>query len=254
MMDLDLSGRVALVTGASGELGRAIAQSLAEAGAAVALHYFRGEQRARSLEEKLTRLGLRTAVVSADVTVYSSVVAMSDQLCQSLGRPDIVVANSVVQYEWMPILEQPLEDFDTQYQSSVRHLVHLAKVFAPSMLKKGWGRFVAINTECAMQCGRTQGAYASAKRGMDGIVRVLARELGGGGVTVNQVAPGWTVSDRDREAGTERQPAYEAELPLGRRTEDRDVANAVVFLASERARAITGAYLPVCSGNVMPGI
>ncbi len=113
---------------------------------------------------------------------------------------------------------------------------------------------IAINTECAMQCLPTQSAYVSGKRGMDGVLRVLAREVGSHNITVNQVAPGWTISDRDRREGTERQPEYEKNVPLRRRGEDSDVAHAVAFLASDMARFITGAYLPVCGGNIMPTI
>jgi 3-oxoacyl-[acyl-carrier protein] reductase len=89
---------------------------------------------------------------------------------------------------------------------------------------------------------------------MDGVLRVLAREIGPHQITVNQVAPGWTVSERDRLAGTESQPDYERDVPLRRRGTEQDVANAVAFLASDLAGFITGAYLPVCGGLVMPTI
>ena len=89
---------------------------------------------------------------------------------------------------------------------------------------------------------------------MDGIFRVMARELGPHRVTVNQVAPGWMISDKYRTEGTESQPDYEATVPLGRRGTDQDVANMVAFLASDLADFITGAFIPVCGGNVMPTI
>jgi 3-oxoacyl-[acyl-carrier protein] reductase len=171
-----------------------------------------------------------------------------------LGPADIIVDNAVIQYDWKPLLEQPLEDFESQFRSCVMHNVHMVKAFAPAMVDKGWGRVIGINTECAMQCFETQSAYASAKRGMDGVYRVLARELGSHGITVNQVAPGWVISDRVRAEGTERQPDYEATVPLRRRGSDQDVANAVAFLASDLAEYITGAVIPVCGGNVMPTI
>jgi 3-oxoacyl-[acyl-carrier protein] reductase len=89
---------------------------------------------------------------------------------------------------------------------------------------------------------------------MDGVLRVLAAEIGQYNITVNQVAPGWMISDKFRESSTQRQPDYEKEIPLRRRGQDQDVANAVAFLASDLAAFITGVYLPVCGGNVMPGI
>jgi 3-oxoacyl-[acyl-carrier protein] reductase len=89
---------------------------------------------------------------------------------------------------------------------------------------------------------------------MDGVLRVLAKEVGVHQVTVNQVAPGWMISDRHRDEGTERQEKYESTVPLRRRGTDQNIADAVAFLASDLAEFITGAYIPVCGGNVMPTI
>ena len=105
-----------------------------------------------------------------------------------------------------------------------------------------------------MQNFVTQSAYVAGKRGMDGVLRVLAKEVGEYSITVNQVAPGWTVSEKDRVAGTEVNEGYSRNVPLRRRGTDQEIANAVAFLASDLASFITGAYLPVCGGNVMPGI
>jgi 3-oxoacyl-[acyl-carrier protein] reductase len=251
---IDLTDRVAVVTGASGELGRVIARTLGRAGAAVALHYFRGEQQAAALLRELRSGGVRAMTVQADVTSMDSVEAMRDAVAAELGTADVIVANAVIQYTWRPVLEQPIEDFESQFASCVLHSVHLVKAFAPGMIAVGRGRVIGINTECAMQCFETQSAYAAGKRGMDGLFRVLARELGPHGITVNQVAPGWMVSDRHRTERTERQPEYEAAVPLRRRGTDQDVANAVAYLASDLASFITGAFLPVCGGNVMPAI
>ena len=253
-LGIDLAGRVAVVTGASGELGRVIARTLRQAGAAVALHYHQGEARAAALLEELRASGGRAMAVQADVTAMGSVEAMRDAVAAELGPADVIVANAVIQYHWQPVLDQPVEDFASQFASCVLHSVHLVKAFAPGMIARGRGRVIGINTECAMQCFETQSAYAAGKRGMDGLFRVLARELGPHGITVNQVAPGWMVSDRHRSAGTERQPEYEAAVPLRRRGTDQDVANAVALLASDLAGFITGAFIPVCGGNVMPAI
>jgi 3-oxoacyl-[acyl-carrier protein] reductase len=168
--------------------------------------------------------------------------------------PDIVITNAVIQYDWKSVLEQPLEDFAGQYRSCVAQNVLMAQVFCPPMIDKGWGRIIAINTECAMQCQPGQGAYVSGKRGMDGVLRVLAKEVGPHGITVNQIAPGWMITDKFREASTERQEFYEKNVPLRRRGEDLDIARAAAFLASDLAGFITGVYLPVCGGNVMPSI
>ncbi len=254
MLTLDLSGKTAVVTGAAGQLGRVIVRTLADCGAAVALHYHRSADKAQELLVELTASGHRAMVACADVGDRDSVFAMRDQIAGELGSPDIIVTNAVAQYTWLPVLQQPETDYESQYRTCVLQNVFMAQAFVPAMRERHWGRVIAINTECAMFCDPCSSAYVSGKRGMDGVLRVLAREVGPDNVTVNQVAPGWVVSDRFREAGTERQPEYETRVPLGRRAEDQDIANAVAFFASELARNITGVYLPVSGGTVMPRI
>jgi 3-oxoacyl-[acyl-carrier protein] reductase len=131
--------------------------------------------------------------------------------------------------------------------------VLLAKAFVPALRAKGWGRIIGINTECTMQMFETHSAYVAGKRGMDGVLRVLAREVGRYGITVNQVAPGWTISDRDRDRHTDDAGYCEA-VPLRRRGTDQEIANVVAFLASELASYVHGAFVPVCGGNVMPTV
>ena len=254
MIAIDLSGKLAVVTGASGELGRPIARTLAKAGADVAIQYLHGKERADSLAAELRGMGVQAESFQADVTKLSSVLAMRDAIRQALGEPDICVNAAVIQYQpWTTVLEQPAEDYVSQFESCVLHNVHMAKAFLPAMQAKGWGRFIGINTECAMQVFAGQSAYAAGKRGMDGVFRVLAKEVGGDGITVNQVAPGWMISDNWRKNPGD-DSAYAAKVPLRHRGEDQDIANAVLFLASDLAKFITGVYLPVCGGNEMPCI
>lgn len=253
MITIDLTGKTALITGATGQLGRVMARTLAKAGADIVLHYHKNRAYAEELARELDALGVRTLTVSADVGDTESVFAMRDEAAKVGMTPDIIVDNAVIQYNWTDILSQDIKDFEGQFKSCVMQNVNMAKAFVPAMIKKGYGRVIGINTECAMQCFAGQGAYASAKRGMDGIMRVLAKEVGQYGITVNQVAPGWTISDNDRKNRSEVQPS-DAKIPLRRRGTDEEVANAVLFLASDLASYITGAYIPVCGGNVMPTI
>jgi 3-oxoacyl-[acyl-carrier protein] reductase len=254
MLNLDLSNRIAIVTGASGELGRVITRTIGGCGADVAVHCMRQRERAERLCAEVRDLGRRAMVVQGDVGDRALVMAIRDAVLAGLGSPDIVVANAVSQYKWTSVLEQPIEDFTDQYRSCVAQVVLMAQAFVPAMVERRRGRFIAINTECSMQCLPNQGAYASAKRGMDGALRVLAREVGKYQITVNQVAPGWMISDRQRGTAEENQPDYQRTVALGRRGYDQDIANAVAFLASDLAQFISGVYLPVCGGNVMPAI
>lgn len=255
MISIDLSNKTALITGATGQLGRVMAKTLAKAGADIILHYHKNEEKANALAEEIRALGVRCFTVSCDVGELDSVYAMRDQIAASFSMPDIIVDNAVVQYvPWTSVLEQNPADYESQFKSCVMQNVNMAKAFLPFMKERGYGRMIGINTECAMQNFPGQSAYVSGKRGMDGVMRVLAKEVGPFGITVNQVAPGWTISDRDRENHTEVQPQSDALIPLRRRGTDQEVANAVLFLASDLASYITGTYLPVCGGNVMPCI
>ena len=253
-MIIDLSGKVALVTGATGELGPVLARTLAECGADVAVHFHSNAGKAAEVCREIEDLGRRAVQVQGDVSDTDSVRQMRDTIEQTLGAPDIVVLNAVSKYIWKPMLEQPLADFEDQFRSCVAQTVLVTQAFAPAMVSRGGGRIIGISTEAAVQCFSAHSAYAAGKRGMDGVLRCLAREVGPHGITVNQVAPGWVVTDKDREAGKESHPGYESAVPLRRRGEDTDIAHAVAFLASEQARFITGAFLPVCGGNVMLGI
>lgn len=253
-MHIDLSGKVAIITGASGQLGRVMARTLAGCGADVAVHYLSRQEQAESVQSELEQIGVRSMTVQADVTDAASVNAMRDTVVATLGDPHIVVNNAVIQYSWTTVLEQAIEDYEGQFRSCVLQNVLMAKAFVPAMIAGNYGRVIGINTECSMQNFPSQSAYVAGKRGMDGVMRVLAKEIGAHQITVNQVAPGWMISDNDRAAGREDQPGYQKSVPLGRRGEDQDIANAVAFLASDLAGFITGAYIPVCGGNVMPTI
>jgi 3-oxoacyl-[acyl-carrier protein] reductase len=254
-LEIDLKGHTALITGASGELGRVMVRTLAACGADIAIHYYKNRKKAEALQSEVEEKGYRACIVSGDVGSFEAISLIQKNIRDALGDPDIIVANAVSQIlPWKPLLKEEIEDYEDQFRTCVLHNVFLAKVFIPAMIKKKWGRYIGINTECAMQTDITQSAYASAKRGMDGVLRVLAKEIGEHRITVNQVAPGWTVSDKDRKKRIVVQKKYQSTVPLRRRGTDQEIANVVAFLASDLASFITGAYIPVCGGNVMPAI
>lgn len=254
-IQINLLGRTALVTGATGQLGRVMVRTLATAGADVVVHYHRNEEKAAELCAEIEALERKALAVQADVSSESEVFAMRDAIAEKMDTPHIIVTNAVSQiHPWSTVLEEELADYEDQFRSCVMQNVLMAKAFIPGMIGYRYGRFIGINTECAMQTFERQSAYAAAKRGMDGVLRVLAKEVGEHQITVNQVAPGWTISDKDREAGTEEAAHYSQHVPLKRRGTDQEIANVVAFLASDLASFITGAYVPVCGGNVMPRI
>jgi 3-oxoacyl-[acyl-carrier protein] reductase len=229
-------------------------RTLARCGADVAIHYHANRELADQLQAEVVAMGRRALVAQADVGDRDSVFAMRDEVVSGLGATDIIVNNAVASYGWTSVLEQAVEDYEGQFRSSVLHNVLMAQAFVPGMISGGkGGRVIGINTECSMQTFPSQSAYVAGKRGMDGVLRVLAREVGPHGITVNQVAPGWTISDRAR-ARPDDDADYISKVPLRRRGTDQEIANVVAFLASDLAGYVTGVYIPVCGGNVMPGI
>jgi len=253
-MEINLKGHVSLVTGGSGQLGRVIVRTLADCGSNVIIHFHQNEKKALLLAEELKGKGVQAMIVQADVTDENSIRLMKEKIESQFGAPDILVNNAVIQYKWVHVLDQNPADYESQFRSCVLHNVLMAQAFVPAMVSRKWGRIIAINTECAMQNHPNQSAYVSGKRGMDGVLRVLAKEIGEHQITVNQVAPGWMISENVPDNDSADQVNYRANVPLRRRGFDQDIANLVVFLASDLANFISGQYISVSGGNVMPTI
>lgn len=254
-MDINLKGKLAVVTGGSGELGRVICCTLADCGADVVINYHQNELKAQQLVAELQEKGVRAMAAQADVTIQAEILAMKSKILKIMGKlPEIIVNNAIIQYKWVETLDQNPADYESQFRSCVLHNVLMAQTFVPSMIAQKWGRVIAINTECAMQNFPNQSAYVSGKRGMDGVLRVLAKEIGEHQITVNQVAPGWMISENFPDGNGQSELAYKANVPLRRRGYDQDIANLVVFLASDLANFISGQYISVSGGNIMPTI
>lgn len=260
MKTVDLTGRTAIVTGGAGQLGRAMCKGLADCGANVVVCYHSQASFAESLSQELEKsYQVRSMAIQADITDMDSILNMKKQVNEQLGYVDILVNNAIIAHEWKKILDQDVASYESQFRSTVLQAVLMAKAFVPDMIEHKHGRIIGINTECAMQMLPYQSAYVSGKRGMDGIYKILAKEIGMHGITVNEIAPGWTLSDNCREhdgteANLKQNFPYISTVPLNRRGSDDEVADAVCFLASDLASFISGVYLPVCGGNVMPCI
>jgi len=248
---INLTGKTALITGATGQLGRVMARTLAKNGADIVVHYIKNKEMAEKLVAEIKNMGQRAIAVQADISNEADVNKVRDEVFETFGDVHIVVNNAVKQYEWKSIIEQDLEDFQGQFDTCIKQSVLTAKAFLPKMIERKSGKFIGINTECSGLYDAGTGAYVAAKRGMDGLYRVLAKEVGQFGINVNQVAPGWTVSDRDRENGSEVSEEYNKKIPLNRRGTDEEIADAVLFLSSEMSSFITGVCLPVNGGAVM---
>lgn len=250
-LEIDCSGKTALVTGASGNLGGTMAKTLAQAGANVALHYFSNAQPLEQVQADIEALGQKACLVQGDVSKPDDIKQMKETISKELGSVDILVLNAVSQiFPWKTVLEETEERYINQFNSCSLQALHMCQAFVPEMCSRGWGRVIGISTECIMQLYPTQSAYVSAKRGSDGLLRVLASEVGEQGVTVNQVAPGWIDTGKEHETKEFEKEYVEKNSVMGRRASDQDVANTVTYLASDLARSMTGSWIPVSCGSV----
>ena len=249
MIAIDLSNSTALVTGAGGGIGRAIATTLGAAGATVACNYAHHRDAAEQTVAQVEGAGGEGWALQGSVAHRPDVEAMAEQVRRRRDHLDILVLNAVAQDPFLPMLEQTAESFQSQIDTCMWQVIHAVQVFAP-MMPDG-GRIILINTECILQSWPGQGAYVGAKMGMHGYARVLARELGPRRITVNEVAPGWIRTYRDQEKYADDPNGqddgwYRSQgLPFPERGRAEDIASCVLFLASDLAPFVSGALIPV---------
>lgn len=257
MSELTIScvGRTALITGSTGNLGRTMAKQLSKAGASVALHGFSRPEALEELADEIRSKGGSCCTVTGAVNDPSAIASMVKCIERELGPVDILVLNAVSQIQpWRSVLEESEQRLQDQFDTCSLQALHMTQAFVPAMIERKWGRVIGISTECATQLFPKQGAYASAKRGMDGLLRVLVNEVGEHGVTVNQVAPGWIDSGEEPDLSAGSKDYIRRVSPMGRRADAGDVANCVAFLASDLAKSMTGGWIPVSCGSVSPRI
>ncbi|MFF3848686.1 SDR family NAD(P)-dependent oxidoreductase [Streptomyces sp. NPDC002328] len=248
-----LNGRTALVTGATGGLGSAIVRRLAADGATVALAHLHDDQAAAELATHITDSGGTAIPLAADVRNAEAVRTLSHQAHDRLGPVDILVSNAGA-YPRQPWMETTPAHWDEALATNLTSHYLLAHELTPAMTAAGWGRIITIGSVLAAAGRHDLSGYISAKAGLEGLTRALARELGPVGITANCVAPGSirvpaedTVVD-DPEALTPRQLARQC---VQRRGRPDDVAAAVTFLATDDAGFITGQTLRVDGGWIL---
>ena len=242
---LTLTDRIALVTGASRGIGRAIAEALAAQGAHV-VAAARGDH-AQPVAEAIAARGGRIEALSVDVTDGAAVEAAVAGIVTRHGRIDVVVSNAGITRDGL-LLRMKRDDWDAVLQTNLTASFVLCQAALKPMLRQRSGRIVAISSVVGQMGNAGQANYAASKAGLIGFCKSMAREVGSRGITVNVVAPGLIETDMTKGLTEDSRGDWETKIPLGRLGTPADVAHAVCFLASDEASYITGHVLAVNGG------
>ena len=245
----DLKGHVALVTGASQGIGRAIAVELAKRGAAIALAA-RNEEKLNTVRNEIVSVGGQAEVFKLDVANEDEIKATVKAAIEKFGKIDILVNNAGITRD-MLLLRLKRADWNSVLDTNLTSAYLTTQAVLSSMMKQRWGRIINI-TSINGQIGQTgQANYAASKAGLIGLTLSVAREVASRNITVNAVSPGYIETSMTEDLTPELKDAMLKLVPLGRVGKDTDVANAVAFLASDDAAYITGHVLNVNGGLLM---
>ncbi|CAL85159.1 3-oxoacyl-[acyl-carrier protein] reductase [Clostridium botulinum A str. ATCC 3502] len=245
-----LEGRTAIVTGASRGIGRAIAKKLASMGANLVLNYRSSAKEIDTLLEEIEEFGIETLVIQGDVSSFEDSKKIADEAKNKFGTIDILINNAGITKDSL-ILRMTEEDFDKVISVNLKGVYNCSKHIAPIMLKQRSGKIINISSVVGVAGNAGQCNYAAAKAGVIGITKSLAKELGSRGITVNAVAPGYIRTDMTDALPEKVKKSIEDLLPLKRLGTPEDVAEAVGFLASDKAAYITGQVIHVDGGMII---
>lgn len=239
----------AVVTGGSRGIGAACALALGRAGAGVVVNYHSAVDQAETVAEAIRNTGGRAVAVQADVTSEEDVMRLAEVAHREIGAISIVVSNACFQNERMPFADLTWDVYQRQINGTLRGFFNVVRAFLPEMVERGQGRLIGMGSTQTLAPVLGSHAYVTAKAGLNGMVRALAKEVGQHGVTANLVTPGFTATDRVQRLSEEFRQAYADRTPMRRIALPEDVAGAVGYLASEEAQYVTGTSILVDGGH-----
>jgi 3-oxoacyl-[acyl-carrier protein] reductase len=239
--------RVAIVTGASKGIGRATAVALAADGRAVACAYGSDDAGAKETVRIIEEAGGRAGAFQADVSDPDAVTALARNVAGELGPPVIVVPNAGANRDGLAV-RYAREDWQRILDVNLTGAFACIQATLPHMMKARWGRIVAVSSAAALRGNPGQAAYSASKAGLVGMIRSLAKEYGGRGITANAVCPGFVDTEMTSTVPDKVRAGYVEEIPAGRLGTPEETAAAISFLASEQASYVNGAVLAVDGG------
>ncbi len=247
---LDLMGKVALVTGAGRGIGRATALKLGEAGAKVAVNYNSSEAAAQEVVEAITGAGGEAIAIKADVSKADEVDAMVSGLVKDWGKIDILVNNAGITRDNL-MMRMSQAEWDAVMDTNLRSAYFCTRAVLRPMLRNRWGRIISIASVVGLTGNAGQANYAAAKAGIIGFTKSIAREVGGRNITANAIAPGFIETDITASLPDTLKAEMLKTIPAERYGQPNDVANTIVFLASDMASYVNGQVVNVDGGMVM---
>lgn len=247
---MTLDGKIALVTGGSRGIGRAIALRLADMGAKVAINYVSNPDAAQEVVDAIAALGGEAKHYKFDVADTKAVNDSIAKVIEDFGRLDILVNNAGITRDGL-LMKMKEESWDQVLDTNLKGAFNCIKAVNRPMMKQRWGRIVNVSSVIGFLGNAGQANYAAAKAGLTGLTRSLAREFASRNITVNGVAPGYIDTDMTRDLVAEVKDKILAEIPMRAMGSAEDVAGAVAYLVSDDARYITGQFIHVNGGMFM---
>lgn len=245
-----LEGKVAVVTGASRGIGKAIALKLASQGAKVVINYNGSEEKAKEVQAQIETEGGKAVIYRCDVSDYGACQTFIQDVIKTEGSMDILVNNAGITRDGL-LMKMSEEDYDTVLDTNLKGTFHCIRFAARQMLRQRGGRIINLSSVSGILGNAGQANYSASKAGVIGLTKSAARELASRGITVNAVAPGFIETEMTAVLTEKVRESAVAQIPMGAFGTAEDVAEAVAFLASDSARYITGQTIHVDGGMAM---